>query len=207
MKVRELMTKPPVCVAPDLPLREVAQVLVQQRISGVPVVSDGRIVGVVSQSDIVRKECGASSEPERRRHGRQPAVVEATTAGEAMTSPAITIEDWVSAHYAAWLMSTHRINRLPVIHRDRLVGVISCADLVRHFTRSDAEIEGEVRKAVDDLLAPSLLDVEVDHGRVTLDGELDDELGLAAVPRTAARVPGVVAVDSHLHVRDGRAAV
>jgi CBS domain-containing protein len=204
MKIRELMTNPPVSVRPDLPLRDVAATLAEHCISGVPVVSDeGRVLGVVSESDIVRKECGAI-EPEphglrvRRRSRPHPGIAEATTAAEAMTSPAVVVEDWMSAYEAAWLMSTSDVSRLPVVRRDRLVGVISCADLVAHFARPDAEIEQEVQAAVADLDAPSRVHVEVHEGRASLDGEVSDDRDLQCVPRIAAHVPGVVAVESHL---------
>lgn len=206
MKVHALMTSPALSVSPDTPLRDVAALLTEHGISGLPVVSHGRVVGVVSQSDIVRKERGLESPPRsflaRRTWRRERPPADARTAGEVMTSPAVVIEDWMSEYHAAWLMSTLDISRLPVVHGETLVGVISCADLVRHFGRSDAEIEEEFEAAVEryDPLEPDRLHVEVDHGLVTLDGEVEDEYDLEAVPRIASHVPGVVAVDSHLHV-------
>lgn len=203
MKIRELMTTPPVSVEPDLPLRDVATTLAEAHVSGVPVVSAGEVVGVVSESDIVRKEAGMPK-PERRGllRRRTPAgVAVATTAGEAMTSPAVVAEDWMSAYEAAWLMAEHDVSRLPVVHDGGLVGVISCADLVAHFARPDAEIAPEVRAAVHDPGARSRLHVDVLDGRVTIDGAVDDPRDLTSVPTIASHVPGVVAVESHLHRR------
>lgn len=213
MRVRELMSNPPLSVSPNATLRDVAAVLSEHKISGVPVVADGRLLGVVSESDIVDKECGPEEEQNRRRRRsfrrRLRARTCATTAGEAMTSPAIEVEPWMSAYQAAWLMSTHDVNRLPVVDRGRLVGLITRRDLVRHFARPEAEIEQEVRAAVqsyDPALTSGHLQVVVENGRVRLEGEVEAVADLEVVPRIAGHVPGVLAVDAQLHVHDLSAA-
>ena len=110
----------------DAPLREVAALLVERSISGVPVVRGGEIVGVVSEADIVAKEQASQSPVSRngrlaRRHRRaaNDRLRSATTAGEVMSSPAITIAAWRPASAAAALMVEHGVKRLPVVRQDR----------------------------------------------------------------------------------------
>ena len=94
---------------------------------------------------------------------RGAAKAQAVTAGTAMTSPAVTIPPYESVAQAARMMCEHGVNRLPVVKGDRLVGIVTRADLVRAFTRTDAEIERELR---EDVLARTMW---VEPGRVDLD--------------------------------------
>jgi CBS domain-containing protein len=203
MRVRELMSAPAVAVPPEMGLRELTALLTEHEISGVPVVEGGRVVGVVSASDVVERERGPElrSRPRilrARRHDRRPAAY-ATTAGEAMKSPPITIQPWMSVYEAAWLMSFYDVNRLPVVDRGELVGVVSRADLVRYFARSDRDIERDVREKIELLEAPHI-SVTADHGRVRLEGRLGSPLELACLPHLVSSVPGVVDVESTVTV-------
>lgn len=212
--VEELMTKDVVTVDPDTSLKDVATMLIEHGISAMPVVDGDALVGVVSETDIVAKERG---EPTRRpnllKRVLQPpdSATErlgARTAGEAMTSPAITIEAWYSPAAAASLMIEHGINRLPVLKHGELVGIISRADLVRAFTRPDGDIARDIREDVvlhAFWLPPELVEVEVFEGEVTLRGELDSQLAVELIPEAARRIPGVVGVRSELRHRPERA--
>jgi predicted transcriptional regulator len=206
MQIRNLMTAPAVTVSPETSIRDVAALLSARHISGVPVVDHGQVVGVVSESDIVENEL-CSDEPSggllRRWIVRSPAVdPRATTASEAMTSPALVVDAWMSDYYAAWLMSEHDVNRLPVVDRGKLVGVIARADLVRHFARSDAEIAKDIRERVIDPLDVRDVVPSVDRGRVILEGELDLEDDLDRLPHAVSQVPGVVSVETRVAVRE-----
>jgi CBS domain-containing protein len=155
MKVRDVMTRNVVTVEEDTPLKDVAELLLEHDISGVPVVYDGRVVGVVSETDILYKERGAEGERRgpiawlldepRPENGQKLA---ARTAGEAMTSPPVTIRPDRSVAQAASMMLEHRVNRLPVIADGHLVGLVTRSDLVRAFTRPDPEIERSIREDV-----------------------------------------------------------
>ncbi|MEX0675151.1 MAG: CBS domain-containing protein [Gaiellaceae bacterium] len=187
MKVEQIMSSPVVTVSPDTPLRQVAALMAERGISGVPVVEGDTVVGVVSESDIVRREGTVGG-------------VEATTAAEAMSAPAVTVEPWLSAFGAAALMAWHDVNRLPVVSRGRLVGIVARADLVRLFARGDAEIEREIREEVLPSLSLSSNDVSVrvTRGEVTLWGDVDSPRDLESLPRAVQRVTGVVRVHSRL---------
>ena len=158
MRVRDVMSEPALTVPPQMSLRDLAALLTWHGISGVPVVEDGHVVGVVSASDIVERERGPDVEtrgrfPRLRRRTRSGAAG-ASTVGQAMKSPPITIGAWMSVYEAAWLMSSYDINRLPVVDRDDLVGVITRTDLVRYFARSDPDIERDVVEKIALLEAP-----------------------------------------------------
>lgn len=205
MKISEVMTRDVRAVSPETPLKEVATLLSEKRISGVPVVDgDERVVGIVAESDIVRQEQGA--ERERGLLARvvegPPIRLEARTAAEAMNAPAVTIGPDAEVAEAARLMTEHGVNRLPVVDEDgRIAGIVTRADLVRAFARPDDEIERELREEV--LLRtlwidPARVQVSVRDGEVTLEGEVEQKADAELLEYFASRVPGVVAVRPNL---------
>ena len=209
MRVRELMTESVLTIGPEAPLKDVAKVLIENRISGLPVCDiEGHVLGVISEGDILYKE----HDPTEGHVGGPLGWIvdgspnlagavkaQAMTAAKAMTAPAVTIAPYESVSQAARIMCEHRVNRLPVVKGDRLVGIVTRADLVRAFTRGDAEIERELR---EDVLARTMwidagrVDVTVRNGVVTLTGGLRTRSDVELLGRLAARVPGVLAVES-----------
>jgi CBS domain-containing protein len=211
MRVEKIMTTAVVTASPQTPLKEIAELLAERRISGIPIVEDGIVVGVISESDIVRKEA-ADDTPRTGLFARRPrrgsrSPVSALTARDMMTAPPLTVEPWMSLRAAAWLMAEHDVNRLPVVERGRLMGIVARADLVRAFVRPDADLEREVVEEVLPSLSLSPLDiaVSVDHGVVSLDGELADERDVDALPHAVRHVAGVVDIRSrvHQHLEEG----
>jgi CBS domain-containing protein len=208
MRVEDVMTRVVRTVSPDTSLREAAEILAELRISGLPVVDEGKVVGVVSEADILTKERGKAPEGgglfrllfEENGHAR--AKMLAKTAGEAMTAPAITIAPHRPVAEAAGTMIDRRVNRLPVVDDDgTLLGIVTRADLVRAFVRSDAEIAREIREDVvlhSMWIAPEQIEVKVVDGAVTLAGQLETRDDATLLPEFVKRVPGVVAVESHL---------
>ena len=209
MRVRDVMTADVLTIGPEAPIRDVASILVEHRISGLPVCDiERRVLGVVSEGDILYKE----HDP-REAHTGGPlgwivdgspnyagyAKASALTAGKAMTAPAITVPPTTTVAEAARLMSERRVNRLPVVDDGVLVGIVTRADLVRAFVRSDGEIDTEIRQ---DVLQRTLwvddgrVSVEVRRGAVTLAGELDRRSDVELLERLVRRVPGVIAVAS-----------
>jgi CBS domain-containing protein len=205
MRVQDVMTSDVCSVPPEAGLKEVAQLLSSRAISGVPVVVDGRPVGVVSESDIVAHEQRAESELAQRPRLRLRRRDEAAerTAGEAMSTPPLLVGPHTSAVGAAWLMTEHDVGRLLVVRHGRLVGIVTRSDLVRAFARSDVQIEAEI---VEDVL-PGLglsaneVHVEVENGSVVLSGEVDDELDARCLPHAVRSVIGVIEVRSDVRAR------
>jgi len=208
MKINEIMRRDVVTVAPQTSLKDVAALLVARRISGMPVCSeDGRVVGVISEADIVQKEQAddfASSAVLGRLLDQaygDGIRFAARTAGGAMTSPAVTVRSRDEVAVAAHLMVTRRVNRLPVVDGSRLVGIVTRSDLVRAFDRDDTAILREIEKNVLTTMLwidPATLDVSVDEGVVTLDGSVDTKTIAEIVRSCVRRVPGVVDVESSL---------
>jgi CBS domain-containing protein len=208
MKIEQLMQRDVVTATPETTLKEVARLLTRHHISGVPVCdADGGVLGVVSEADILHKEEGgppahggiAGRLRGRRREDER--WLHARTAAEAMTAPALTVTPAATAAAAARLMSTRGVNRLPVLDDGRLVGIVSRADLVRAFQRSDEEIEEEI---VGDVLlgelwiSPREVRISVVDGVVELAGRLDNRTEAELLAGYVRRVPGVVDVRADL---------
>jgi CBS domain-containing protein len=208
MRIEDVMTRDVKTVSPGTSLRQVAASLTGLRISGLPVVEGDRVVGVVSEADILVKERGEA--PSRGGllglllddRSELAAKLHASTAGEAMTAPAITISPQAPISAAAATMIDEGINRLPVVDDDgRLVGIVTRADLVKAFVRTDGEIEREIREEVvlgTLWIPPDRVEVSVENGVVTLTGRVETKTDAELLPRFAQRVAGVISVDSRL---------
>lgn len=208
VRVGEVMTRDVVSVTPDTPLKDVAAVLVERGVSGLPVCdTHGAVVGVLSEADLLVKQGG---QPNRSgglfawlvdtASAPDLAKLRAHTAGEAMTAPAITVEAGAPVSEAARTMVSLGVNRLPVVEDGRLVGIVTRADLVRLFTRSDEEIARDIRQDVVKRLwiAPERIEVEVEQGEVVLRGEAETEVEAELLLKRIPLVAGVVGVRSEL---------
>lgn len=209
--IRDVMSRPALTVRPETSLKDVARLLVERRISGLPV-SDalGVVLGVVSEADLLLKEQGVANvhhRPLARLLGESSATraqltkLAAITAGEAMTAPAITIGGDRPIAEAATLMTGRGINRLPVVDDGVLVGVVSRADLIRAYVRSDEDLAGIIRDEVlyrTLSLNPALYDVTVRDGIVCIGGSVRRRSTAGMIERVSALIPGVVGVVSEL---------
>lgn len=217
MRVENVMTRRVIVTGPDTSLKNVARILLEHGVSGLPVVdAEGHVLGVVSETDILVKE-SATNAPhlglvgwpleEARDLERK---LTAHTAGEAMSSPPIVVDLGFSVVEAAARMLDTGVNRLPVVDGDKLVGIVTRADLVRAFVRPDEQIAREIREDVVRRMLPSSRDgvkVRVEQGEVTLQGRVESKTEAELVEASVARVPGVVAVRSSMTWRtDERAA-
>lgn len=211
LTVRDVMTTDVITVRPETPLADVARELVNRRISGVPVVdSGGAVLGIVSEADFLIKgegHDGVHHRPLARLFGESTASraklakIAATTAGEAMTSPAETIGPSASVSHAAARMSQLKVNRLPVVDDGKLVGIVTRADLVRAYARSDEDLARSIREDVllrSLWLDPAAFEVAVDDGVVTITGSVQRRSMAEIVERVIAMAPGVVAIRANL---------
>ncbi len=204
--VRDVMTTHVVAVRKHASFKEMIVRMQKSHVSAFPVVDDaGRVIGVVSQADMLNKEAdlatGAgtlASILRFRDHGKAAG----TTAAELMTSPPVTISPDAPLAEAARLMRDRRLKRLPVINATgHLIGVISRADVLSVFTRPDAEIR---REATEEVIAQSLVmdsprpTVTVHDGIVTLTGEPETDQTGHELVAAIQHIDGVIAVRDQL---------
>jgi CBS domain-containing protein len=203
MKVQQIMSHDPITVGPTATLQEAAMLLVEHRISGLPVVDQGVVVGVFSERDLMFKQKGRPEVSPWLAWLISPIAaadrpkLEAKSVGAAMTTPAITVGPWESVATAASRMLDCSVSRLPVVKNGELVGIVTRADVVRAFIRTDAEIAEEIKEQVVDRalwIDDATVDVVVENGEVTLTGETTVEFDRELTERLVARVPGVVSV-------------
>jgi CBS domain-containing protein len=206
--VRDLMTTPVVTVGPETPFKEIVARLAEHRISALPVVDDdGRVLGVVSEADLLLKEEFPDPDQDvplfwtrRRRLERNKAA--AATARDLMTVAVVSIAPDATAPEAARRMHTAKVKRLPVVdERGRLVGIISRADLLKVFNRSDEDIRREILDEVivgEFMMAPSRFFIQVHDGVVVLEGRVERLSLLPWVVRAVHSVEGVVRVENRL---------
>jgi CBS domain-containing protein len=213
MRIKDLMTTDVLTVQTSTPLKDAAALLANHRISGLPVVDDERhVLGVLSEGDILYKETDASGRPsflERLLTPGNGAVelkLAARTVGQAMSAPALTIGPRRPVTEAATVMIEEGVNRLPVVdHNERLMGIVTRADLVRAFVRPDEAIERDIREDVIHRilwLEPEQLTITVSGGEVELTGQVETKTDAELIPVYVRRVPGVVDVTSKLRWRE-----
>jgi CBS domain-containing protein len=202
-KVRDVMSTDVVTVPSDMRFKKLAALLGELKVSAVPVLGpDGRVAGVVSELDLLRKQEYQHDTYAKRapRWHRWADRVRARgrTAADVMSSPAITVEPDISVVVAARLLDRHHIRRLLVVGADeRLVGIVTPHDLLRVYLRSDEEIRDEIVNdiMVQDLATnPVLVKVSVTDGVVTLAGELGQKSMIPIAIRMTQAVDGVVDV-------------
>jgi CBS domain-containing protein len=212
VKVREVMSRDVLTVTGFTPLKEVAR----WRISGLPVVEEGRLLGVVTDRDILDKlEPDPGSEPRslgrlvhwrRARDGR--ARRQAAIAAEVMSAPVVTIRPSALISEAARLMVEHDVKRLPVvddarqfgqIDRGELCGIVTHADLMRAFVRPDREIAAEIKLLLErEWIVPGVVRYSVTDGAVILVGKVEQAMIAQTLAGDVNRIAGVTSVDSHL---------
>jgi CBS domain-containing protein len=208
-KVKDVMTATVVAVRRDASFKEMAARLREYRVSAFPVIDEnGRVIGVVSEADLLAKEALAGE------HAGIPAAItgilhhkeykkaEGLTAGELMTHPAVTVRPGDSVQHAARLMYTLQVKRLPVVDAGGyLAGIVSRADLLAVFDRTDEQIHAEIVNDVilrEFLIDPAMFMVSVTDGVVTIKGNPDTaSLGHNLVDKIRD-VQGVVAVRDEL---------
>jgi CBS domain-containing protein len=200
------MTTSVVAVRKGASFREMADMLRARRISAFPVVDDaGRVIGVVSEGDLLVKEAvqaDGTSVLAALRHLKEDDKATGITAGDLMTQPAITIGPEASVAVAARLMYDRRVKRLPVVNpAGKLLGIVSRVDILAVFDRPDADVRNEImHQVLPGLVADSKgVRVAVRDGIVTISGELPADHQRDAIIAATRHVQGVVAVRDRLY--------
>lgn len=221
MKARDVMTTRVITVGPGASVQEVAQLLLQYRISAVPVVGEGgRLIGIVSEGDLVRR---AEVDTERRRPwwlrmltGSEVLAAEyvkshASKVADLMTKRVITATPDASLRDIATLLEKHSIKRVPIVENDRLAGIVTRANLVQAlatiYGRPHPEVHANDAAIRDSILSHldrepwarlGLLNVTVKDGVVDLWGMVNSESERSAIRVAAESTPAVRAVNDHL---------
>jgi CBS domain-containing protein len=209
--VRDVMTNSVITTSPSAPFKYVLRIMQDHRISAVPVVDEGgRLVGIVSEADLLKAE---STEPPRRNvflewflSPRRLAVIERRAedlrAEDVMTRDVVTVSPETPVTEAARILLEAGVKRLPVTGEEgRVVGIVSRADLLRPFLRSDLDIRREVIEEVilgAMWIDPSTLDVRVHRGVVTVTGRVERRSEKEILVLLIRRVTGVVGLHDEL---------
>lgn len=204
--VSDVMARTVVAVGRAAPFKEIVRTMEQWKVSAMPVLEgEGRVIGVVSEADLLLKEEFRDSDPslvEQRRRLSDVAKAGALTAEELMSTPAITVHPDATLAQAARIMAVRHVKRLPVVDDvGMLQGIVSRTDLLKVFLRPDEEIEEEVRRTVVSYLFPAFshaIHVNVREGVVTLRGHIRDTSLISVAVRLARAVEGVVDVEPQL---------
>lgn len=219
MKAGDIMVKDVITVGPETPVREIASLMLERRISGVPVANgERRILGIVSEGDLIRRpEIETDHAPtgwlglflsdeERARdfvksHGR--------VAREVMTQPATCVAPETPLDEVVRLMERHRVKRLPVVVDGKLAGLVTRADLLRALVaRQSAPLressDEELRARIDSMLraedwaASAYVNIQVENGVAHLWGTVESTEQREALILAVRGVPGVKDVTPHL---------
>ena len=220
MQARDVMTGTVVTVRPETPVREIARLLLEHRVSAVPVTdAAGTLLGIVSEGDLMRRaETGTErpsswwlsllSSPEDealafvKSHGGR--------AEDVMTRDLVTVADDTPLEEVAAVLERRRIKRVPVLHAGRLAGILSRADLLRGLvarqlapaaTADDRTLKAAVEAKLRDAgVRPAFVSVLVTDGVVQLWGAVSSEAERRAAKVAAEEVPGVRGVRSEVGV-------
>jgi CBS domain-containing protein len=221
MHAADVMTPDVICATPDTPIAELIRLMLDNRISGMPIVADGRIVGIVSEGDLLRRaETGTERRPSRwlelmtsdsrlaanytKTHGRK--------AHEVMTREVVTVADTTPIAEIAQLLEARRIKRVPVMRDGRLVGIVSRRNLLQALgSRLSAPVATDDRTIRDAFYAKlrrqpwadrtGSINAVVADGVVHLWGIATDEQQRQAMVVMAEGIAGVRSVEDHMDRR------
>jgi CBS domain-containing protein len=193
VRLKEIMSSPAVTVPPDLPLKEVAKVLVTRGISAVPVLDGGQLVGILSEADLLPLELA----PDPRVHLSPLPEATATAsrvAAEVMTRDVVALPEAADIADAGRLMLERRVKSIPVLRGRRVVGIVARRDLLEVLARSDGDIARDLEALLAaELGSPSPWRVTVRDGVADLTGP-PDPVGRRLAAVLARGVPGVLEV-------------
>lgn len=221
MLARDVMTTSVLTVSPDTDVAEIARMMLESRISAVPVMAaDGTLAGIVSEGDLLNRAEGGTrhrpswwlqliaspdqfSQAYLRTHGRR--------ARDVMTREPITVQPETPLPRIAALLEKHQIKRVPVMEGSKLVGIVSRANLLRGVATwqrpaavrvEDAALRTSLLKALEKTSLPMyMLNVTVTDGVAELWGAVESDVQMQAARAAVETVTGVSRVENHLACR------
>ena len=208
--VGDVMATPVVTVAPSVSFKRTVQVLQEHQISAVGVVDpDGRLLGMVSETDLALKEEHQQDDSPPRLAGRarrtrhaEQVKARGTTAADFMSTPVATVTPGASLRAAARLLHQRGIRHLPVVdHHGRVVGMITRRDLLGVFLVADWVLAGEINAKVLHAtfnVPADAVRVEVREGVARLSGRVPWHSTAVEIAERVRGLDGVVGVDAHL---------
>src|SRR5579859_2403061 len=195
MKANELMTREVVTARPDTPVRQAAALMAQHHVTSLPVLDDdGRLIGIVSEIDLVRDRLprdprshlrpGPAQQPDPAQHVR-----------EVMTDVVSCLGESADTADIAALMVDKNLRAVPIVDGARLVGIVSRRDVLRTLLRDDTALVADVRERLDAYAGEQdRWRVEVEDGVAVIRGHFDDAAQREAVTALASTVAGVIRV-------------
>ncbi len=223
MLVRDVMSHPPITVAPSATIAECARLLVDKHISGAPVVADGEVLGIVSEGDLMRRhESGTDRRPswwlellsDPQSLARDYLKSSGRTVADVMSRQVVSVAEDAPLRAVADILDRRRIKRVPVMKEGVLTGIVSRADLVKALLAAprpnDTVIasDGDIRTHFLAELgkqawgARSLVNIIVHDGAVELYGLAATTEQVRALGTLAANTPGVKQVKNEVAVGD-----
>ncbi|MBX7553450.1 CBS domain-containing protein [Streptomyces sp. NPDC004232] len=205
-RVSDVMTRAVVAVGRRARFKDMVERMEQWQVSALPVLEgDGRVIGLVSEADLLPKEEFRGSDPDRftqRRRLADLAKAGAVAAEDLMSAPAVTVHADATLAEAARIMALRHVKRLPVVNAEGMLeGVVSRADLLKVFLRPDNDLADEIRRDIVDVLFPAPVEpvhITVVDGVATLTGRVQDVTDIALAARLVRGVEGLVGVDCRL---------
>jgi len=221
MKARDVMTPNVVSVPADLSVPEVAKLMLDRRISAVPVVDPSEhVVGVISEGDLIRRPELETDKPRSRwlrffmsdeDRARDFVKTHGLRAKDVMSQPVVSVSPDATLTDIVNLMTARRIKRVIVLEHGKLAGVVTRSDLLRTLharemlptegiPRDDASVRNQILKTIDaeGWAASAIINVQVTNGTAYLWGVVDSDEQRKAILIAVEGIPGVRGVEDHL---------
>jgi len=221
MKVRDVMTPNVVSVTADMAVPEIATLMLERRISAVPVIdAKAQVVGVISEGDLIRRPELGTDKPRSRwlrffmsddDRAHDFVKTHGLHARDVMSRPVISVTPEATLTDVVNLMTTRRIKRVMVLEHGKLIGVVTRSDLLRTLharealptegvPQDDASVRARILKTIDEQgwAASAIINVQVTDGTAYLWGVVDSDEQRKAIMVAVEGVPGVRAIEDHL---------
>lgn len=220
MRANDVMSSPVISIGPQLPVRDIAALLVRHRIGGLPVMAGGRLIGMVTESDLLhRHEIGTDDDSDPRSWWRRmldsdplPAQYiksHGNCAQYVMTAPVVSVAPATSLSEIAAIFDAKGIGRVPVLADEQVIGIVTCADMLKPMAtnrgpqRTEARSDASIREHLHAELTrqawwnPGWSELFVTNGVVEFKGVVETEALRLAARVAAENIAGVIAVRDH----------